>query len=84
MQESLEALRQLPYVVSVDVLDEKGLDSNVQYSNLQRILDNKKKVSLIGKNGCAVFFSHKSSIIMIRSEANVNLGAIDLLLESIE
>ena len=84
MQESLEALRQLPYVVSVDVLDEKGLDSNVQYSNLQRILDNKKKVSLIGKNGCAVFFSHKSSIIMIRSEVNVNLGAIDLLLESIE
>ena len=84
MQESLEALRQLPYVVSVDVLDKKGLDSTVQYSNLQRILDNKKKVSLIGKNGCAVFFSHKSSIIMIRSEANVNLGAIDLLLESIE
>lgn len=84
MQESLEALRQLPYVVSVDVLDKKGLDSNVQYSNLQRILDNKKKVSLIGKNGCAVFFSHKSSIIMIRSEVNVNLGAIDLLLESIE
>ncbi len=84
MQESLEALRQLPYVVSVDVLDKKGLDSTVQYPNLQRILDNKKKVSLIGKNGCAVFFSHKSSIIMVQSEANVNLGAIDLLLESIE
>ena len=84
MQESLEALRQLPYVVSVDVLDKKGLDSTVQYSNLQRILDKKKKVSLIGKNGCAFFFSHKSSIIMVRSEANVNLGAIDLLLESIE
>ena len=84
MQEFLDALRQIPHVVSVEVLSEENHDSKVNYTSVQRILKNKKKLSLIGKNGCAVFFSNKSSIIMIKSEANVNLGAIDLLLDSIE
>ncbi len=84
MQESLDALRQIPHVISVEVLDEGNLDSKVDLVSVKRILNKKKKLSLIGKNGCAVFFSNKSSIIMIKSEANVNLGAIDLILDSIE
>ena len=84
MQEFLDALRQIPHVVSVEVLSEENPDSKVNFTSVQRILKNKKKLSLIGKNGCAVFVSNKSSIIMIKSEANVNLGAIDLLLDSIE
>ena len=84
MQESLDALRQIPHVTSVEVLDEGNPDSRVDLVSVKRILNKKKKLSLIGKNGCAVFFSNKSSIIMIKSEANVNLGAIDLILDSIE
>ena len=84
MQESLDALRQIPHVTSVEVLDEGNPYSRVDLVSVKRILNKKKKLSLIGKNGCAVFFSNKSSIIMIKSEANVNLGAIDLILDSIE
>ena len=52
--------------------------------SIRKILANRKKVTLIGKNGCAVFFAQKSDIVLIRSEANVNLGAIDLILDSIK
>ena len=84
MQESLDALRQIPHVVSVEVLDEDDINSDLSYASVQQVLNKKKKLSLIGKDGCAVFFSLKSSIILIKSEPNVNLGAIDLLLDSIE
>ena len=80
----MDALRLIPHVHSVTVLSE-GLEQNgIEYNEIQQLLANKKKISLIGKNGCAIFFSNKSSILMIQSEPYVNLGAIDLVLDSIE
>ena len=80
----MDALRLIPHVHSVTVLSE-GLEQNgIEYNEIQQLLTNKKKISLIGKNGCAIFFSNKSSILMIQSEPYVNLGAIDLVLDSIE
>ena len=83
MQETLNALRQIPYVTSVEHLN-ASIDERYNVDSIKQLLSNRKKVTLIGKNGCAVFFAQKSNIILIRSEANVNLGAIDLILDSIE
>jgi len=81
--DTLNALRQIPYVTSVEHLN-ASIDDRYNVDSIKQLLSNRKKVTLIGKNGCAVFFVRKSSIILIRSEANVNLGAIDLILDSIE
>ncbi|MGB0329374.1 MAG: hypothetical protein ACPGE8_07285 [Candidatus Poseidoniaceae archaeon] len=83
MLDTLNALRQIPYVTSVEHLN-ASIDERYNVDSIKQLLSNRKKVTLIGKNGCAVFFVRKSSIILIRSEANVNLGAIDLILDSIE
>ena len=83
MLDTLNALRQIPYVTSVEHLN-ASIDERYDVDSIKQLLSNRKKVTLIGKNGCAVFFVRKSSIILIRSEANVNLGAIDLILDSIE
>ena len=83
MLDTLNALRQIPYVTSVEYLN-ASIDDRYNVDSIKQLLSNRKKVTLIGKNGCAVFFVRKSSIILIRSEANVNLGAIDLILDSIE
>ena len=80
----MDALRSIPHVHSVTVLSEGVEQNGVEYNEIQQLLANKKKISLIGKNGCAIFFSNKSSILMIQSEPYVNLGAIDLVLDSIE
>lgn len=80
----MNALRLIPYVHSVTVLSEGVEQNGIEYNEIQQLLANKKKISLIGKNGCAIFFSNKSSILMIQSEPYVNLGAIDLVLDSIE
>lgn len=80
----MDALRLIPHVHSVTVLSEGVEQNGVEYNEIQQLLANKKKISLIGKNGCAIFFSNKSSILMIQSEPYVNLGAIDLVLDSIE
>ena len=84
MQEILNALRQIPRVTSVEHLNDSIQDDSFNMESIRNLLVNRKKVTLIGKNGCAVFFAQKSNIILIRSEANVNLGAIDLLLDSIK
>ena len=84
MQEILNALRQIPCVTSVEHLNDSIQDDSFNMESIRNLLLNRKKVTLIGKNGCAVFFAQKSNIILIRSEANVNLGAIDLLLDSIK
>ena len=84
MQEILNALRQIPCVTSVEHLNDSIQDDSFNMESIRKLLVNRKKVTLIGKNGCAVFFARKSNIILIRSEANVNLGAIDLLLDSIK
>ena len=83
MLDTLNALRQIPYVTSVEHLN-ASIDDRYNLDSIKQLLSNRKKATLIGKNGCAVFFVRKSSIILIRSEANVNLGAIDLILDSIE
>ena len=83
MLDTLNALRQIPCVTSVEHLN-ASIDERYNVDSIKQLLSNRKKVTLIGKNGCAVFFVRKSSIILIRSEANVNLGAIDLILDSIE
>ena len=84
MQETLNALRQIPYVTSVEHLNESNQHKGFNVDSLQLVLANRKKVTLIGKNGCAVFFAQKANILLIRSEANVNLGAIDLILDSVK
>jgi len=80
----MDALRLIPHVHSVTVLSEGVEQNGIEYNEIQQLLTNKKKISLIGKNGCAIFFSNRSSILMIQSEPYVNLGAIDLVLDSIE
>ena len=80
----MDALRLIPHVHSVTVLSEGVEQNGIEYNEIQQLLANKKKISLIGKNGCAIFFSNKSSILMIQAEPYVNLGAIDLVLDSIE
>lgn len=80
----MDALRLIPHVHSVTVLSEGVEQNGIEYNEIQQLLTNKKKISLIGKNGCAIFFSNRSSILMIQSEPHVNLGAIDLVLDSIE
>ena len=84
MQETLNALREVPYVTSVEQLNASIQDARYNVDSIKQLLSNRKRVTLIGKNGCAVFFAQKSNIVLIRSEANVNLGAIDLILDSIE
>ena len=84
MQEALNALRQIPYVTSVERFNDSIQNKGFNVESIRKILTNRKKVTLIGKNGCAVFFIQKSDIVLIRSEANVNLGAIDLILDSIK
>ncbi len=84
MQETLNALRQIPYVTSVEHINDSIQGHGFHMESIRKLLANRKKVTLIGKNGCAVFFAQKSNIVLIRSEANVNLGAIDLILDSIE
>lgn len=84
MQDSIDALRQIPHVLSVELIDEGAVDSSLDVALIQRLLSSKKKLSLVGKEGCAVFFSYKSSIVLIRSKPNVNLGALDLVLDSIK
>ena len=84
MQETLNALRQIPYVISVEHLNDSIQDDGLNVESIRNLLANRKKLTLIGKNGCAVFFADKSDIILIRSRANVNLGAIDLVLDSIK
>jgi hypothetical protein len=82
--DTLNALRQIPYVTSVEHLNDSIQEHGINVESIRTLLANRKKVTLIGKNGCAVFFAQKSNIVLIRSEANVNLGAIDLILDSIE
>ena len=84
MQDTLEALRKIPHVTAVHLLSEGERHTEIEFKNLAAIMSKKKRLSLIGKNGCAILYSTNASIIVIKSDANVNLGAIDLLLDSIE
>ena len=50
MQESLDALRQIPHVTSVEVLDEGNPDSIVDLVSVKRILNKKKKLRRLSLN----------------------------------
>ena len=84
MQEVVEALERIPAVLSVELLKDKNQSIELEPNIIQNLLKNREKITLIGKNGCAILFEKNSSILLIRSESNVNLGAIDLVLDSIE
>ena len=84
MQDTLEALRKIPHVTSVHLLSEGNQHPEIEFTSLETIMSKKKRLSLIGKNGCAILYSTNGSIVLIKSDANVNLGAIDLLLDLIE
>ncbi len=84
MQEVVEALERIPAVLSVELLKDKNQSIELEPNIIQHLLKNREKITLIGKNGCAILFEKNSSILLIRSESKVNLGAIDLVLDSIE
>ena len=84
MQEVVEALERIPAVLSVELLKDKNQSIELEPNIIQNLLKNREKITLIGKNGCAILFEKNSSILLIRSESKVNLGAIDLVLDSIE
>ena len=84
MQEVVEALERIPAVLSVELLKDENQSIELNPNIIQNLLKNREKITLIGKNGCAIIFEKNSSILLIRSESNVNLGAIDLVLDSIE
>ena len=84
MQDTLEALRKIPHVTEVHLLSEGEMHPEIEFKTLAAIMSKNKRLSLIGKNGCAILYSTNASIVLIKSDANVNLGAIDLLLDSIE
>jgi len=84
VQEVVEALERIPAVLSVELLKDENQSIELNPNIIQNLLKNREKITLIGKNGCAILFEKNSSILLIRSESNVNLGAIDLVLDSIE
>ena len=79
----VESIRQLPKVSSVDWLKPGQVISGVGYETLLELLNSRKQMTLIGKSGCAIITSIKEEILIIQSEPNVNLGSIDLILDSI-
>ena len=84
MQEVVKALERIPAVLSVELLKDENQSIELNPNIIQNLLKNREKITLIGKNGCAILFEKNSSILLIRSESKVNLGAIDLVLDSIE
>jgi len=84
VQEVVKALERIPAVLSVELLKDENQSIEFNPNIIQHLLKNREKITLIGKNGCAILFEKNSSILLIRSEPNVNLGAIDLVLDSIE
>ena len=79
----VESIRRLPKVNSVDWLKPGQVISDVGYETLFELLNSKEKLTLIGKSGCVVITSIAEKILIIQSEPNVNLGSIDLILDSI-
>ena len=83
MAVDVESIRQLPKVSSVDWLKPGQEISNMGYETLFELLNSRKQLTLIGKNGCAIITSIQKEILIIQSQPNVNLGSIDLILDSI-
>ena len=83
MAVDIESIRQLPKVSSVDWLKPGQVISNMGYETLFELLNSRKQLTLIGKNGCAIITAIQKEILIIQSQPNVNLGSIDLILDSI-
>ena len=44
MQDSIDALRQIPHVLSVELIDEGATDSSVDIASIQRLLEQQKEI----------------------------------------
>ena len=82
MAVDVESIRQIPKVNSVDWLKPGQVIFDIEYQTLRELLNSRKQMTLIGKNGCVIIASIKDELLIIQSEANVNLGSIDLILDS--
>tara|TARA_B100000902_G_C27095823_1_gene806195 strand:+ start:520 stop:771 length:252 start_codon:yes stop_codon:yes gene_type:complete len=83
MAVDVETIRQLPKVDSVEWIKPGQVISDTDYQSLQDLLQSRKRMTLIGKNGCVIIASIKEELLIIQSQPNVNLGSIDLILDSI-
>ena len=81
MAVDVESIRQLPKVRSVEWLKPGEAISNLGYQTLCDLLSSRKRMTLIGKNGCAIIASVNEDLLIIQSEPNVNLGSIDIILD---
>ncbi|MGB2038443.1 MAG: hypothetical protein ACPHX8_08250 [Candidatus Poseidoniaceae archaeon] len=82
MPVDVETLRQLPKVDSVEWIKPGQEISYTSYQSLQELLQSRKRMTLIGKQGCVIIASVKEELLIIQSQPNVNLGSIDLILDS--
>ena len=83
MAVDVETIRQLPKVESVEWIKPGQVISDTDYQSLRDLLQSRKRMTLIGKNGCIIIASVKEELLIIQSQPNVNLGSIDLILDSI-
>ena len=83
MEVDVETIRQLPKVESVEWIKPGQVISDTNYQSLRDLLQSRKRMTLIGKNGCIIIASVKEELLIIQSQPNVNLGSIDLILDSI-
>ena len=83
MAVDVETIRQLPKVDSVEWIKPGQVISDTDYQSLRDLLQSRKRMTLIGKNGCVIIASVKEELLIIQSQPNVNLGSIDLILDSI-
>jgi hypothetical protein len=83
MAVDVETIRQLPKVDSVEWIKPGQVISDTHFQSLRDLLQSRKRMTLIGKNGCVIIASVKEELLIIQSQPNVNLGSIDLILDSI-
>tara|TARA_B100001758_G_scaffold106803_1_gene91536 strand:- start:1642 stop:1893 length:252 start_codon:yes stop_codon:yes gene_type:complete len=83
MAVDVETIRQLPKVDSVEWIKPGQVISDTHFQSLRDLLQSRKRMTLIGKNGCVIIASIKEELLIIQSQPNVNLGSIDLILDSI-
>ena len=83
MAVDVETIRQLPKEDSVEWIKPGQVISDTDYLSLRDLLQSRKRMTLIGKNGCVIIASIKEELLIIQSQPNVNLGSIDLILDSI-
>ena len=83
MAVDVETIRQLPKVDSVEWIKPGQVISDTHFQSLRDLLQSRKRMTLIGKNVCVIIASSKEELLIIQSQPNVNLGSIDLILDSI-